>query len=251
MSISQLQQNDDQKFIVEKLSDFGTGEPWIARIMLGLPDLVDALMIPEDEKQSIKDLILECALELHHAFESLSKIMEIENDKNVAVLTKENQYQNIYSAIWRAYKDRMPKICKALGYDIDNFLFRKDEKSFLNASKEFLLANPSIDKEFIEMLGNDRKVWQNGLSEFRNNYIEHNKIDKKVTEIFYKQESAEKSFENAWEAIEDIVTILVGSKLEPMLKIYQIPEAQRDPACPKKYIVGLTSKEQEKLNNAK
>lgn len=44
---------------LEKVSDFGTQEPWVARISLSLFNLVDNLPFDENQKNEIKKWIFE------------------------------------------------------------------------------------------------------------------------------------------------------------------------------------------------
>lgn len=234
---------------LEKVSDFGTQEPWVARISLSLLNLVDNLPFDEKHKNEIKKWIFEIFTELDSAYSELLEVQKLEGDSNVAINTKKAKYQNLYSSLWRAYKDRFQKACAAIGYDI-GFLF-KDDKNFEKESVYFVRNHPEIKERFRKMLKIDRRIWQNGLSDFRNKYIEHKEIGESIEQIFYKHDSAKNIFDNVWQAIEDTMVIFIAAKLKEPLTIVEIPEEKRDPACPERFKVGLTPKAYESLKNAK
>jgi len=228
---------DPLRHKIEKISDFGTSEPWVARIMFSIMDLVDHLPFEKYKKDEIKKWVLEISKELNAAYESLIKIEELEVKDNAALYSKHSQYENLYSALWRAYKDRFQKACGGIGYDI-GFLFEKD-KIFEERSQEFIKDNPEIRDSFRKMLKIDRRIWQNGLSDFRNLYIEHKEIGEEIEKIYYKPDSARKIFENVWQAMEDTLVVFINSKLQDPFTVIEIPEEKRDPACPVRFIVGL------------
>lgn len=234
---------------IEKVSDFGTQEPWVARISFSLLNLVDHLPHSEHQKDKIKGWIFEISKELNSAYSDLLEVEKLETIKDVALYTKNSKYQNLYLALWRAYKDRFQKACKEIGYDI-GFLFG-DNTKFEPKSIEFIKNNPEIPDGFRKMLKGDRKIWQNGLSDFRNLYIEHKEIGEAVEKVFYRPDSARNIFDNVWQAIEDSIVILINAKLQEPLSIAEIPEKERDLACPERFKIGLTPKAYESLKNAK
>lgn len=176
--------------------------------------------------------------ELDSAYSELLEVKRLEKDKNAAVNTKKSKYQNLYTSLWRAYKDRFQKACIAIGYNI-GFLF-KDNNNFEKEFLEFIKNHPEIKDRFRKMLKNDRRIWQNGLSDFRNKYIKHKEIGEGIEQIFYKYDSAKNIFDNVWQAIEDTMVILIAAKLKAPLAVIEIPEDKRDPACPERFKIGLT-----------
>lgn len=234
---------------IEKISNYGTEEPWVARIMFSLLHLVDQLTAPEYQKNEIKKWILEIAKELTAAFDSIKAIEKLIQSKDAALFTSQNHYKNAYTCLWRAYKDRFQKTCKAIGYDI-GFLFKSD-KDFEKESIEFIRNNPEIPDRFRKMLKIDRRVWQNGLADFRNLSIEHREIGEELEEVFFQQESLKTTFDNVWQTIEESIVVLVDAKLEEPLTIAEIPEEERDSECPERFKIGLAPKTYESLKNAK
>jgi hypothetical protein len=96
-------------FTVKPFSDVGTGEPFLARIALGLADVLDGTDF--DNKQEIKEAILSLVFDcLIPAFMSLRELRMIAMKKDVPELTKAKNFDDMYKYLWGAYKDRLPKI---------------------------------------------------------------------------------------------------------------------------------------------
>ena len=137
--------------VIQQMTDFGTAEPFVARISLGLCDLLRGLDINELDKKKAQEHILETFHEFCNAFLSLREIVEMESGcKQLLLTNKRKAYQDLYSYCWRGYKDRMPNILKAFKIDI-GFLFQKEEQ-FNNGAKEFTKNYPKIGHEFIKMV---------------------------------------------------------------------------------------------------
>lgn len=233
---------------IQKISNFGTQEPWVARITFSLLDLASHLSYSKKQNDEINKWLFEISKELNAAFEALTEVDKLEKQKNSALYSKNAQYQNLYSALWRAYKDRFQKACERIGYNI-GFLFEDDSK-FERKSLDFIKNNPEIPDNFRKMLKIDRRIWQNGLSQFRNNYIEHKAIGEGIENIFFRPDSARKIFENVWQAIEDSVVVFINTKIKEPFEIYEIPEKDRDKACPERFRIGLSKKALESLKNS-
>ena len=164
-------------FTVEKFANFGTNEDWVARLMMGMPEIIDHIPVSESKKKQIKDISFDIYTELGYAFESLNKI-----DTESSVLSLEKEYQNLYSSLWRAYKDRLQNMTQEIGYDI-GFLFKKDD-AFERESQLFFEQNKELPKEFRKILKIDRKLWQNGLNlTFQNCKLIQLKLCSKITGI--------------------------------------------------------------------
>ncbi|GAH65985.1 unnamed protein product, partial [marine sediment metagenome] len=95
---------------LELLSDIGTSSPFVARIGLGLIDIVNVTNFKERKK--INDAIFEILLEgLIPAFISLR---ELRKGESVPIITINKSYYNLYNHLWVAYKDRMQRVVKLL-----------------------------------------------------------------------------------------------------------------------------------------
>jgi len=216
---------------LELLSDIGTSSPFVARIGLGLIDIVNVTNFKERKK--INDAIFEILLEgLIPAFISLR---ELRKGESVPIITINKSYYNLYNHLWVAYKDRMQRVVKLLGFDV-GFLFQK-ESQFKQGCENFLKQHPNVNQAFTKMLADQRKSWQNILSIIRNHYLEHKILDIKQVERFFTIENAEVLFCNCWQAIEMILVILLrtGMPLDKGIDIADIPEKERDPSCPKRF----------------
>jgi hypothetical protein len=86
-------------FVVQHFADLGTGEPFCARIMLGLPDLLDATTLPSDRVQKVKDAILLIGFEgLFPAFSHLREIRDTPSRQNLPELKRRELYNDFTCA---------------------------------------------------------------------------------------------------------------------------------------------------------
>lgn len=222
---------------VTQMADFGTAEPFVARIPIGLCELIDGEILEKDVKNKAKQYVYETFEELSQAYISLREIYEFaEGKKHVLLVNQKKAYQDLYGYCWKSYKDRMPKILEELGINI-GFLFQKEEK-FNNGAEEFKKKYSVIGDEFVRMVKADRETWQNTVSKVRNDFIEHKKDDEDSTkpmDYYFNPETAQVVFDNCWQAIEDIVVLCLTTSMVPGIKIGLIPEKEIDAKCPKKF----------------
>ena len=94
-----------------------------------------------------------------------------------------------------------------------------------------------LKDELVSMMKKYRRDWQNGLADFRNNYLDHVGPGSKQEDFtqFYSLEAAEQMFHNVWVAIEEIVILLLAAKLLAGVGIYEIPEAARTSYIPLRF----------------
>lgn len=236
-----MQENLNLK--LEFFSDIGTGNPFVARIGLGLIDILNSTNFKERKK--INDAIFEILFEgLMPAFISLRELRKFETQGakggRVPIMTINKSYYNLYNHLWVAYKYRMQRVVKLLGFDV-GFLFQK-ENQFKQGCENFLKQHPSVNQAFTKMLADVRKSWQNILSTIRNHYLEHKILDIKQVERFFTIENSELLFCNCWQAIEMILVILLmtGIPLDKGIDIAEIPEKERDPDCSKRFRFVMT-----------
>ena len=222
----------------ELFSEFGTGEPFVARLCLGLIEILDATNF--ENRKEINDAIVNISFEgVFPAFISLREIREFETGSKKLIMVNLNKnYYDLYKYLWVAYKDRMQKAANLLGFNL-GFLFQDDEK-FKKGCKKFLGKHSRIDEGFIGILENESNVWQNKVETIRNRYLEHQKLDSKQVGKYFTLENAETMFNNCWQAIEDILVFLMRTDLHDGIGIAGIPEEKRDPNCPKKYGLCIT-----------
>jgi hypothetical protein len=224
--------SEPNTWIVRPFADVGTNEPFVTRITIGLPEVLDATLY--EHREEIKEAILGIGMDcLLPAFTSLRELRKIAADIQIPTLTKTKNFDDMCRYLWTAYKDRMKSAAKLMGYDL-GFLFQKDS-AFDQGCKAFLKANPDVDPELIARMKRNRATWQPDLRKFRNDYLEHQKIRREDVAPFYSLQRAESIFSNVWVAIEEILVILLAAKLPPSFCLRDIPEAERNPHLPTRF----------------
>jgi hypothetical protein len=225
------------EFQVDLYANFGTGEPWVARLVVGLPKVVDATTL--GNRDEIKLAISDVYEALTDAFNDLRELRRIEGDASIPVAERQGTYSAFYVHLWRAYKDRFQKLLQVLGYDL-GFLWQS-QKQFEAAAERFIDQHPEIDVQFVDALRENRRSWQDQLGLFRN-HLEHREEtpDQDFDASFYTLQRAEQAFEYVWRMIENISAQLLVPHLFPGLELVEIPEAERDPAAPLRFEFNLT-----------
>jgi hypothetical protein len=220
------------QWIVKPFADVGTAEPFFSRLIIGLPQILDATLYRD--RDAIRTSIRELAMySVMPAFLSLRELRKIARDEKIPVLTKTKTFDDMCKSLWTAYKDRMKITAKLMGYDI-GFLFQKDPQ-FEAGCTEFPRTHPEVSHELIMRMKGNRATWQPRLARFRNDYLEHQKIKREDVGMFYSLENAEMSFCNVWVAIEEILVILLAAQLPNMACLREIPEAERNPHIPLRF----------------
>lgn len=222
-------------FQVEHLADFGTSEPWVARVMLGLGEIIAAT--PLNAREDVRDALVDLFYALADAFNDLRRLQVL-----VAGGAPRSELDAAFSAfyvhLWRAYKDRFQKLVRTLGFDV-GFLWMK-AKDFNEIAPKFLAKHPNVDEAFVELLVDERTSWQDKFAVIRNDHLEHRKpLPEKFVAAFYTLEQAELLFANAWQAMEDIAAVLLQTLLPPGISLREIPENERDPTIPKRFGFGM------------
>jgi hypothetical protein len=225
------------EFKVEHYANFGTGEPWVARIVLGLQELVYAVPAFGATREAFMNEFGEVFESLGMAFEELRRLRKLAAEEAPA-LDIARAYASLYGHLWQAYKDRFQAAMNALGLDI-GFLFQNDA-NFEKRAAELVAARPEL-ADIVDLMRRDRSDFQTKLSEYRNDYLEHRveKPDPKLIAKFHRLDSAENTFENVWQAIEDYVALYVIANLPPAIQVIEIPEEQRDPSRPTRFQFAL------------
>ena len=225
---------------VKLLASFGTGEPWVARVVIALPELLDATPLEPESKEEARRAIGLIHEELGMASQTLRDVERLAAQPSAAELELLRAYTDLYDHLWRAYKDRFPKLACALGYDI-GFLFQK-QATFEARLEQFVAENPGLPADFAAMLARGRASWQNGLALFRNEVLQHRHVvDPRLVRVLLRPDSARTVFDNVWQAIEDIATCFISLALPPIVALDQIPERDRDTSCPRRFRLALTA----------
>lgn len=230
---------------VEQVADYGSEEPWAARIAIGIPELAQSILLNPGEYDKFMKDFGPLYKELNYAFIALLEIR-----KKPLRYKLEKEYSNLYDHLWTAYKDRCETLMRTIGYDV-GFLFQK-QATFEKESVKYIKTHGLRDELRLSMK-RDRKSWQNALKDFRNDYRQHQKISAEIERVWFTRQCAEVTFTNVWQAIEDLlVTALENllSKDSKSTRIVEIPEARRDPGLPKRFRLDLTPEAYASLRRA-
>jgi hypothetical protein len=226
-----------QGFVVEHYANFGTGEPWVARLMLGLQELVFVVPAFAETHQDFMNELGEVFEALGMAFEELRALRKLVAE-GAPVIEVTKTYETLYGHLWRAFRDRFPPAMKALGLDL-GFTYKND-KQFEKGAAGLLARRPELS-DLVDLMRRDRADFQNRLAEYRNRYLEHRKrrVDPNLLADFHHPGSAKNTFENVWQAIEDHVVLYVIANLPPGFHVVEIPEEERDPTRPTRFRVAV------------
>jgi hypothetical protein len=222
-------------FEFSNFADVGTSEPFLARIALGLAEILDTTYY--DKRNEIKAGIIETMNSLLSAFLSLRQLRGIADDRSAPLMTKVKHFDDMCGSLWTAYKDRMQNVTRLMGYNI-GFLFEEDKK-FEKGCASFPIEHPQVDGALIQRMKQHRATWQSDLERFRNQYIEHRKLKQEEVASFYSLARAEALFQSVWVGIEETLIILMAAGLPPAFCVHEIPQANRNPHAPKRFGISL------------
>ena len=211
----------------------GTSEEFVEQFSGEFIELLNASDIFGAERAAVKDAILTILFEgLMPAFEHLRKIRQSVTNP-IPELNRRQLYEDFARVLWHAYKDLMPKAALLLGFDL-GFQFQKEAK-FEKGLVEFNDKHPSLIMDIPGVLKRQRDNWQQGLSEFRNEFLEHRSQDREAFEIYYRPETAERLFDHAWRTMADLFPVFIEARFPPTWSIKEIPIAERDPKRPRRF----------------
>jgi hypothetical protein len=193
-------------------------------------DLLGGCVIKNQDKEDLKEAIHVMVLEgLMRAFAELQTI-RANKDKALARLDRDRPYENFARALWHGYRHLFPKVAGRLGYDI-RFLFLPDT-TFDNRLPVFVAqhGNHLICTDIGGFLKAQRATWQNDLSVFRNDYLEHRQ-DKVAANVerFYDPEWAESVFNAVWRTIAELLSMFLESRFPAITSIRPTPPERRRP----------------------
>lgn len=223
---------------LRKVANFGTNEPWVARLSLGVRDIAKkGLGYDQAKVDAFRDPWGNFDVKLGEAFTGLVELRRIADDPDTPLHDLNRSYIGFYSLLWAAFKDRLPKALLTLGYDI-GFLFVKDTQ-FESRYVAFEAAHPTMDHVTLrKVIAQDKSLWQDRFADYRNHFIEHHE-DGADEKGLHSLQSAETMFKNVWKCAEDwTVAALKDQLVYPVILVY-IPKEDRDPAKPEKFSVGL------------
>lgn len=208
-------------------ANVGTSEEFVEIFSGELLELIEASAIFGAEREAVKNSIMTILIEgLMPAFEHLRKI-RLSVRIAIPELNRRQLYEDFARVLWHAYKDLMPRAVLLLGFDI-GFQFQKDAK-FEKSIADFKGKHPSLIMDIPAVLSRQRINWQQGLSEFRNEFLEHRSQNMTAFETYYQPETAERLFEHAWRTMADLFPVFIEARFLPTSSIKEIPLAERDP----------------------
>jgi hypothetical protein len=208
-------------------ANVGTSEEFIETFTGELLELVDASLIFGAERDELKSAIMTVLTEgLMPAFEHLRKIRLCVTNP-VPELNRRQHYEDFARVLWHAYKDLFPKAVLLLHFDI-GFLFKKD-KDFEKGLADFVSKAPSLILDVPQLLRRQRTNWQQGLSSFRNDFLEHRKKDLAEFAAYYEPKRAEILFDHAWRTMAELFPAFIEAHFLPTWSIMRTPSAERDP----------------------
>jgi hypothetical protein len=220
-------------FRVEPYANFGTGETWVVRIMLGLQELVFAVPAFGPTRDTFMDELGDVFESLGMAFEELRELRS-RIVRGAPALDIARSYASLYGHLWTAYKDRFQGAMRALGLDI-GFLFQNDS-NFESRAAALVAERPEL-ADLVSLMRRDRADFQGRLADYRNTYLQHrvDEPDPRLVAAFHRPDSAQTMFDNVWEAIEDYVALYVIASLPAAIQLVEIPEKERDPSRPTRF----------------
>ena len=86
-----------------------------------------------------------------------------------------------------------------------------------------------------ELLRRQREGWQQGLSEFRNDFLEHRSLEDDAVKQYYRPEWAEKAFDFAWRTMAELLPVFIEARFSPGNSIRLIPPSERDARRPRRF----------------
>ena len=217
---------------VTHFANISGSEEFVMQLVMEMPELVDASMIYEPERQKLKEAILAISFDgLMPAFEELKRIRASTN-QSIPDLNRRQLYEAFTILLWRSFKDLMQRAAKLMEPEI-GFLFQDGpnfEKGLTAWRGKRLIA-----RAVAPYLRKQRTTWQNELGAFRN-FLEHkDNTDPGVYEGHYSPAHAETLFETVWRAIADILAMLVSLHLPPGTSLVEMPSEQRNKVMARRF----------------
>ena len=210
----------------EVFSDVGTNDEFVRQFADEFMELMGATSIVNPRLQEVKDAFIEVLVEgLIPAYLNLRQI-RVARGLRIPVIERRQQFENLSGALWRAYKTLMPKATILLGFDL-GYLFVKPA-NYKAGEIAFRIAHPH-HTHIADFLQSQKKSWQHGLKEFRNEFIEHRNVGREQFADFYKPETAEFLFETVWVTMAHIFPVFIAAHFNGPMTIEEIPLAKRDP----------------------
>jgi hypothetical protein len=220
------------KFV--KFADIGTSEEFVRVFVEIAVDLLGGTKIVEPGREDAKSAIMDIAMNgLTPAFMHLQDI-RVSQGADLSVVKRRQLYEDFAQDLWRSYKDLTQTAVKAMGGNI-GFLFQTDA-NFEKGLAEFEKTDPRIAwPVFADFLRAQRRDWQNGLAEFRNNLEHGGKPSVETYPRYYTPEMAEHLFGAVWPTIAEILVVFICLNLPPMLSLRPTTLEEHAAGWPNRY----------------
>jgi hypothetical protein len=177
--------------------------------------LLNGTLIQGEQRRRATDAVASILNDgLTPAFMELRGIRESQ-DKDLPLVEHFQLYEDFARKLWKAYKDLTQRAATAMGFNI-GFLFQQ-ETTFGEGLKAFRVSYPAAPSNLEDYLHNVRKLWQNDLAQFRNEFLEHQKGSREDQVKFYDPTFVEKLFSEVARVIADILVMLMNLSLPPAL----------------------------------
>lgn len=189
-------------------TEWGPNDPEVESIWILLKDAVKKIEDPQvlDEADFRTDRIYEKLVEARNHYITIAQegFNDRPSSERIAV------YNSLYTNLWSAYKDRLVKFTKSIGYDMGCIFAGDDYESqmdgFIKRYPEFKNLKAYVDVQ--------KANWQDDLRDNRNGNNHDGDFRGKVEmPNFYNKESAKHLFMRVSRTIETLGVSLVSYKL--------------------------------------
>jgi hypothetical protein len=224
---------------VDYYADFGTGEPFLAWVMVELPRMVDTVPAFGPTRDAFHAHLNNLASELGKAFAGLQRLREVAAQPSpVPAIDVEKAYEDFYGQLWLAYKSSFQSAMKSLGLPI-GCLFEKETK-FEDGAEALMAQQPNL-AALVGRMRVGRAAFQTDLRDYRVAVEHKGGPTAQMLARFHQLAYAESTFQNVWRAMQEYATLFVEASLLPGLCVTEIPEAERDPVAPVRFQIGPRS----------
>lgn len=253
-------------FHISKIANFGTTEPWVARLWFGMLKFRNLVYLGNDrlafdEKYGpVIDNLHECyraMLLLHKTIaEHEAKILSQEI-QNPNIIVTENIDTTMSEALTSFFIKgdiaikHLVRLSKFMGCSI-SFVRHKEDTDFEHEASRIPVRSPFV-KPLVELLRKHRAVWFLRFRDYRDQ-IEHGPYNKLAVKYVLESNKVRPQFptigdmelvdgtQKLWELlftfVEDVLILLFRLKLPPQILIGIVPKGERDPQMPLKYVIG-------------
>jgi len=264
-----------QQFIIKKFSQLYGNEDqrnFATRFQFGIPKIRDNVFSEEKEKGEFDSLFTPVVHNLEEMLFAKDSCLRIIEDYKKKLEEKSEEFiktsmidEGISFDLNMFFKDffirgkiaidNTIKVASFLGFKID-FFFQEDKK-FDEKSKRITSNTHQIFKRLVDHMRTERNCWVKGFQDMRNQIEHHgfqipspqyslNSDRSKIQVHFLRLEKSadlEKSLQALWNnlsrLIEDVISLLLATKIKHPFALICIPKQQRDKKVPVKYKVDL------------